>query len=483
MGARVALIVDHPLRDLDGMVLVALRLASSGVTSYLVPYNVREPELWELAPDLALLNSARNRNDALIAGLADSGCAVVVLDTEGGVTPGVEYYLNLVSSNAEVRGRVAAYLSWGSNVATGLIDRGLFEPAQVRVTGNPRFDLYSRPWNGPNGAPEGTGGSHVVLFAGNFSIGNPGFGSVEAVARAQVQNERFSPEDVEAWQTKQIQALDGLVKLANLTAETFPETKVVVRPHPFESMVPYREQLRDLPNLQLTREGSIRFLLARTSLVVQRGCTTAIEAALTGVPALSARWLPMHWEIPSTEAVSVPCDSPDDVLDAVRALVNGQFRVPPAVTAGLQQVIGAWFRAADGSSHERVTDAILDVLRKAEHGPDQSAMRKSAYGLRFGSRTVDGWRRASRSLKMTLGLPPQFSFRRMRTVSGYSGWRTSTKAYSADTVRETALRLAAAAQEGGHARFKPFSVAGAGTGDYLTRYEGLSVKIAPAVRT
>jgi len=481
VGARVALIVDHPLRDLDGMILVALRLASSGVTSYLVPYNAREPELWELAPDLALLNSARSRNDPLVTGLTSSGCAVVVLDTEGGVTPGVEYYLNLVSSNAEVRRRIAAYLSWGSNVATGLIDHGLFEPAQVRVTGNPRFDLYSPPWIRANDVPQKTGDSPLVLFVGNFSIGNPEFGSAEAVARAQVQNERFSAEDVREWQAKQLQALDGLVKLANLTAETFPETKVVVRPHPFESMTRYREQLENLPNLELTREGSIQSLLPRTSLVVQRGCTTAIEAALTGVPALSARWLPMHWEIPSTEAVSVPCDSPDDVLDAVRALVNGQFRVPPTVAAGLQQVIGAWFRAADGSSHEHVADAVLDVLRKAEHAPDRPAMRESAYGLRFGSRTVDGWRRVSRWLKMVLGLPPQFSFRRIRTVSGYSGWRASAKAYSVGTVREAALRLAAAAQEGGHAGFKPFSVAGAGTGDYLTRYEGLSVKIAPVV--
>jgi hypothetical protein len=62
---RVALVVDHPQRDLGGLVLIALELCRRGVHVHLVPLNLQEQELWALTPDLVVLNYVRPGNDRL----------------------------------------------------------------------------------------------------------------------------------------------------------------------------------------------------------------------------------------------------------------------------------------------------------------------------------------------------------------------------------------------------------------------------------
>src|SRR4029079_18466978 len=70
---RVALVVDHPKRDLAGLGLTAVDLCARGAEVQLVPLNLQEPELWALAPDLVLLNYARPGNDELARCLLEAG--------------------------------------------------------------------------------------------------------------------------------------------------------------------------------------------------------------------------------------------------------------------------------------------------------------------------------------------------------------------------------------------------------------------------
>lgn len=90
MSNRVALIVDNPLRDLPGMVLVALWLCQRGITCYLVPSNLQN-EIWSLVPDFVLLNYLRTVNEDFAHQLAEAGIHFGVLDTEGGVFTNLDY--------------------------------------------------------------------------------------------------------------------------------------------------------------------------------------------------------------------------------------------------------------------------------------------------------------------------------------------------------------------------------------------------------
>jgi hypothetical protein len=59
---RIALVVDNPMRDLPGLVLVASELAKRNTIPVLVPFNLCPKELYFLAPDFVLLNYLRATN-------------------------------------------------------------------------------------------------------------------------------------------------------------------------------------------------------------------------------------------------------------------------------------------------------------------------------------------------------------------------------------------------------------------------------------
>ena len=80
---RVCLVVDHPLRDLDGLVLLGAHLASRGVEVFLVPMYDKH-EIWLLRPDLVLLNYLRYAHGGFLKACHAADVAVGVLDTEGG---------------------------------------------------------------------------------------------------------------------------------------------------------------------------------------------------------------------------------------------------------------------------------------------------------------------------------------------------------------------------------------------------------------
>ena len=87
---RVCLVVDNPLRDLDGIVLLGWTLAQKGAEVFLVPMYQQAFEVAALLPDLVLVNYLRPNNRRLVEAYSKGGILVGVLDTEGGVFNSVE---------------------------------------------------------------------------------------------------------------------------------------------------------------------------------------------------------------------------------------------------------------------------------------------------------------------------------------------------------------------------------------------------------
>jgi surface carbohydrate biosynthesis protein len=106
---RVALIVDHPQRDLDGLVLVAAHLARAGADALLVPmYQKHEAQL--LGADVIVVNYVRAANLPFLRSSRRLGLPTVVLDTEGGVVSDKTSYAERISTYLEY---ADLYLVWG----------------------------------------------------------------------------------------------------------------------------------------------------------------------------------------------------------------------------------------------------------------------------------------------------------------------------------------------------------------------------------
>jgi len=376
-GPRVALVVDNPPRDLAGLILVSLELCRRGMSCFLVPMLRQRAELRALAPDVVILNYLRPGNDDLVDALAEAEVATIVVDTEGGIFPNVEFFASTLPRDAGVRRRVSAFCTWGPRMADYLVRENWFSEEQVVVTGTPRFDYYAPQWQSAclRGSPPpfARPDRPLVLLNGNFPMVNPRFQSPEAEARMLVERFGHAPETVAGWQRTQQATLEGIVGLTNALGARFADLNFGYRPHPFERIETYHSLLAARPNIALLEMGSVDEWIVRASAVIQRSCTTAVEAGLAGVPALSPRWLPVAREMPSAEAVSIGCATEETLFRTIEQAVAGRLEPDATATEALSKVIADWFFRIDGNAHQRVADTVSRVT--TFHDPSAHARR------------------------------------------------------------------------------------------------------------
>src|SRR5437868_8985707 len=110
--SHVCLIVDNPLRDLEGLVMLGRQLATRGVKVTLVPMYEQGFDVPALQPDLVLLNYTRPNNADLIKHYKRAGILVGVLDTEGIGGNNADQFAALVKS-AGCTDLVDLYCVWG----------------------------------------------------------------------------------------------------------------------------------------------------------------------------------------------------------------------------------------------------------------------------------------------------------------------------------------------------------------------------------
>lgn len=455
----IALVVDNPSRDLPGLVLVAARLAAGGATCHLVPMLRQDVELRSLDIDSVLLNYLRPGNQELARSLVAAGVAVVVLDTEGGVLESLDDYEQLLAKDGALRHLVAYYLSWGHVLAAAAPARGWFGEHQVAITGSPRFDYY-HPSLRLGATPPRTvrpPGSPLVLFNASFPVANPRFQTPAEEARTLVDRFGYQRETVSAWQETQNQALRSLAALAAEVAQRHPEAHVVVRPHPFERSETYRLLLPRLSNLELASEGTVDRWIIPASAVVQRSCTTAIEACLAGVPALSPRFIPILPEMESAEAVSIGCSTPEELHEHLDAALVGSLVIPEAQQLALERVVHDWLGFSDGRAHERVAARLLDASEQASGG-SRAGMRGVGLRPEHGTTLHLRLRRRSSVLAKTW-LPPQV----LKHLTRAAGASRATKEFTItdverilEAIDSAGLEIPARATETRYQRLLPF---------------------------
>ncbi len=413
---RIALLVATPLRDLAGLVLVARALCQRGADVRLVPQVGGFAEIWAMAPDFVLVPAFRPYYAPRIRKYIEVGIQFGLLDTEQSVYRSPQEYEATMWGDRELFRAARCACMWGPAIANHVIERGIFTPDQVVVTGCPRFDYYCAPLDRVYAemiGPSLPGAPRSILVNTNFTIGNYSDNSLDALVENFCSNYGTPRNVVEEWIRTQKAAIVSMVDLARRLAGDFPDLAVVVRPHPQEKEDPYREGARGLTNLHVVKEGPVAPWILRSLAVVQRSCSTAIEAVMSGIPALSPRWIEASHEYPLPEALSAPMASYEDLRDTVGAIAAGTFRPSGNTQARIEELMAEWLFRSDGRAHERVADTILESL-----GPigrvDTEACRRLLYGLH----TTPGWTSSGlgNRARYVLDLPTDWSFRSWEVI-------------------------------------------------------------------
>lgn len=365
---KVVLVVDNPIRDLYGIIILALYLSSHNIKCYLVSmndlYNNKGEEIWRICPDFVLLNYMRVNNQWLIKRLVDAEVSVGVLDTEGGVLVNLESYKDTFMTDIDLARHISVYFSWGRVLGNYLVEEGLLSEKQLAVTGSPRFDFYSAPLSDITKHDKTNyfnNSNPTILINSNFPIANPQFQTPEEEKSMLVNVFNMNPLDVDQMIGNQQKALEEFLKVSLELAEEYPEINFFYRPHPFENEKIYHSKFLDKPNIVVSKEGPVLNQIAKSALIIHRSCSTAIEAQLIGKPAFSLKWVPCFKEQPLSEAVSIGCLDYQDLKANIESVLNGTFKLPIDIHGQLENIGKDWFSGFDGKAHLRVGNQIVKI--------------------------------------------------------------------------------------------------------------------------
>ena len=391
-------------REFDAKLLLALHAAERGWWPVIGKRSTLRDHLHRFPPSVYFSKGFRSVNGPLFRIIDGLGHAIVGLDEESLVIVSDDMLLLRMDRKAVTTVRLI--FAWGANDSRvlGLSD-GL-KHKSIIASGNPRIDLL-RPELSGYFAPEV---SAIRDRFGRFALLNTNFSMVNHFLPNQTRL-RFAKwvpaERVREMKTgllgHKTKLLDAFLKLLPGLAETLAPDALVIRPHPSENWQLWHDAARGLDNVHVVHDGSVGPWLAAADVLIHNGCTSAVEAAVIGTPALSYRPVKAPgFDNDLPNGLSFEFEDGGALAAAAVAIVrrrgDGRHQLDPGRRALLERHVNA---LSGPLACERLLDGIernADILR-----PIASAGKRVAMRLWHLSRLT--YRNASKPWTKTLGKP------------------------------------------------------------------------------
>lgn len=430
---RILLLVDHPQRDLAGMVLTAVELHRRGIIPYLASRHHGHAAAFNLVPDAVLLPFCREANVRFIKSLNQTGMQVFVLDTEGGIVSSLSDYAGTLTSDVNARMSIEAFFCWGPRIADYLIDNSVFLEEQIAVTGHPRFDFYFPPYKQAMEARWFLTQSREkrVLIATTFTLINSRFTDRETEIRL-LKQAGVSQSLIDRRMAAEAAALQTFIKLTQRLSSEFPAIQWILRPHPFEDDTIYQQCVVN-DNVFIERDGDIRQSFQTATALIHHGSTTGLEAAIHGIPVLETAWLERWADLDPIQAAGIQCDSEDVLTVEMRKILDNPDRKNP-MDSEARSVVESWIGPLDGNASIRLADALHQRMSS-----ETKIHRWQALNQYYGLRPVVNPRKLLGAIiRRLLSLPASYS---LTPADGSSSktQRDITKAFGIEEIREWLL--------------------------------------------
>jgi len=153
-------------------------------------------------------------------------------------------------------------------------------------------------------------------------------------------------------------------------AEAFPRHTIVVRPHPTENQQVYKDIAARCRRVQVTNEGNVVPWLMAAKALVHNGCTTAVEAFVMNVPAVSYRasinedYDNGFYRLPN--GLSHECFDFYELMQTLEKILSGDLGIPAGPEC--QSLIDRYLEAQDGPlACERMV-SVLETMTDLQAG-------------------------------------------------------------------------------------------------------------------
>lgn len=372
--------VENQTRELDAKLLLACAAAERGFPVIIGSRALIHYGMASYPRGVYLAKSMRTLSEKMFAITRMLGHEIVAWDEEALVrAPDKTYYALRLSP--KIMKVVSALLAWGPDDARVFRDYPGYAGAPIHVTGNPRIDVM-------RSEVRGYFDEHVARLReryGDFVLINTNFGWVNHYLPKMMEiNANATPND---------EYIPGVIvhrramyahfrEMVPMLASAFPERTILVRPHPIESHVPWQEIASQHKNVVVAADGNVVPWLMACDALVHNGCTTAVEAAVLGTPAVAYQPVQSNQHddnLPNALSHRAPDD--ESLRSTLREILGG--RVAALDSAESRRLVDLHIGARDGAlAVDRMVDVLDDMGFRTRPPPSP--------GLR---RHLEGWMR------------------------------------------------------------------------------------------
>lgn len=392
--ARILIPVDHKWRDLPGTAFLKLVLEKKFGHEVLICRQGHELLFCvNHRPDCVIFPHVYDDAKVEFARKARAmGIRVLLYPTEG--IPSARYVDEYFSGKFTDLTNVDFQLCWGERARKIHLDYLTLPAEKLEVVGSSRFDFYRAPLN--RVIPDRAGFMtkfgfnpewKTILWTTNFakaSIYEMNKGHYfRDLQQYKAEKNVFS--DVEEVALKDAATRNITADFIRRLCDEGIHFNLLVKPHPMESPDYFREVLGTLPTAHtrsaLALGEYIWDVLHHADMVVQRSCTTGIEAWFLGKPVLEMQVNPDD-QFYSNEDLK-ECNDFITGYPAFSAAVR-KYLADPSVSreqvAHRDRFIGEWCHQVDGRSTLRLA-AFIDAY--LERNPTQFRRRLDREFLKY----------------------------------------------------------------------------------------------------
>lgn len=282
--------VEIASRELESKTFLSCCAAKEGFDVYVGTEDMIRRLAFLGKPGILMDKSIHSEYPPLFNRMKKLGYRIAVNDEEGLCLNPKQY--GLFNLTPAVEQTVDTFFAWGSMQRDIFVKHLPCMADNVHITGNPRLDILHPSLR----KFHDKGVQEIKKKYGQFILINTRFSTCNNPIGGEAVKERFLTgkhgpnidylmKRYEADEQLFDEFFDSLKKLCT----QYPDKTFVLRPHPSEKMDPWLDLATQFPNLKVVREGNVHKWILASSMLIQNGCTTAIEAFLLDTPCICYR--------------------------------------------------------------------------------------------------------------------------------------------------------------------------------------------------